>query len=64
MSFCFLQNWRKRGQNRTCLGFSTVGGGGYKERMWEGEYVEYYTLMNENGKIRPVESIPGMEEGG
>jgi hypothetical protein len=23
--------------------------------------VEYYALMNENGKMRPVETIPGME---
>jgi hypothetical protein len=26
--------------------------------------VEYYVLMYENGKMRPVETIPGMEEGG
>jgi hypothetical protein len=23
--------------------------------------VEYYTLMHKNGKMRPVETIPGME---
>jgi hypothetical protein len=25
--------------------------------------VEYYALMNENGKMRPAETIPGMGEG-
>jgi hypothetical protein len=41
--------------------------------QWEGEdirkgcrrvnMVEYYVLMYENGKMRPVETIPGMGEG-
>jgi hypothetical protein len=26
--------------------------------------VEYYALMYENGKMRPIETIPGMERGG
>jgi hypothetical protein len=26
--------------------------------------VEYYVLVYENGKMRPVETIPGMEQGG
>jgi hypothetical protein len=26
--------------------------------------VEYYALMNANGKMRPAETTPGMEEGG
>jgi hypothetical protein len=26
--------------------------------------VEYYALTYENGKMRPVETIPGMREGG
>jgi hypothetical protein len=25
--------------------------------------VEYYVLMNENGKMRPVETVPGMGGG-
>jgi hypothetical protein len=33
--------------------------GGYTERVWEGDYVHMY----ENGKMRPVETIPGMWEG-
>jgi hypothetical protein len=42
--------------------------------QWEGEdirkgcrrvnLVEYYALMNENGKMRPVETIPGLGRGG
>jgi hypothetical protein len=41
--------------------------------QWEGEdirkgcrrvnVVEYYVLMHENGKMRPVETIPGMGGG-
>jgi hypothetical protein len=38
--------------------------GGYKERVWEGEMVEYYVHMYENGKMRPVETFPGMGGGG
>jgi hypothetical protein len=26
--------------------------------------VEYYALMYENRKVRPVETVPGMEGGG
>jgi hypothetical protein len=26
--------------------------------------VEYYVLMYKNGKMRPAETIPGMQEGG
>jgi hypothetical protein len=25
--------------------------------------VKYYVLMHENGKMRPVETVPGMEGG-
>jgi hypothetical protein len=39
-----------------------VGGGGYKERVWEVNVVEYYALMYENGdgKMRSIETIPGV----
>jgi hypothetical protein len=37
-----------------------VGGG----RMWEGEYGGNYVFMYENGKMRPVESVPGMGKWG
>jgi hypothetical protein len=26
--------------------------------------VEYYALMNENGKMRPAETVPGVGDGG
>jgi hypothetical protein len=26
--------------------------------------VEYYVLMDENGKMRPLETVPGMERRG
>jgi hypothetical protein len=40
MSFFFLlQNWRTRGQNRSCLrGLVLVGGGRDRERVWKDEY--------------------------
>jgi hypothetical protein len=41
-----------------------VGGGGYKERVKEVNMVEYYVLMNENGKMRPVETIQEWGGGG
>jgi hypothetical protein len=34
--------------------------GGYKERCRRVNMVEYYALMCENGKMRPIEAIPGM----
>jgi hypothetical protein len=33
-------------------------GGRYKERVQEVNMVEYYALMYENGKMRPVENVP------
>jgi hypothetical protein len=41
-------------------GVGTRGRGGYKERVRRVNMVEYYALMYENGKMRPVETIPGM----
>jgi hypothetical protein len=34
----------------SCLGVGTSGRGAHKERVWEVNVVEYYALMNENGK--------------
>jgi hypothetical protein len=36
----------------------------YKEKVSEGEYGGILCLMYENGKMRPVETIPGMGEEG
>jgi hypothetical protein len=65
MTFFFhLQNQRTGGENRSCLGVLVpVGGGGDVERTWEGKYganVHMYV----NGKMRPVETVPGMRERG
>jgi hypothetical protein len=41
-----------------------VGVGGYKERVYKGEYsAKYFMLMYENGKMRHVESVPGIGGG-
>jgi hypothetical protein len=47
-----------RHQNKSCLGDLVPVGGG----KWWGKGV-YYVNMYVNGKIRTVETIPGMEEG-
>jgi hypothetical protein len=60
MSFFSLINWR------TCpvWRLAPVGGGeDIKEGCRRVNMVEYYVLMYENGKMRPVETIPGMGEG-
>jgi hypothetical protein len=48
--------------NREQEGKTREGRGGYKEQEYvEGSmWWEYYVLMYENGKMRPVETIPGM----
>jgi hypothetical protein len=49
MSFFLLQNWRTGGWNSPVGqgGLVPVGGGGYGERVWEGEYAinTVYTCM-------------------
>jgi hypothetical protein len=62
MSFFFQKQDRKVNQ---------VPSGGWHQ--WEGEdikkgcgrvkMVEYYALVNENGKMRPAEAIPGIRGG-
>jgi hypothetical protein len=49
-------------QNRSCLRV-WYQWGEYKERVEEVNMVEYYVLIYENGKMRPVETIPGMGGG-
>jgi hypothetical protein len=39
-------------------GLVPVGGGGHKERVSEGEYTGNIMHSCENGKMRPVETIP------
>jgi hypothetical protein len=33
---------------------------GYKEKVWEVNMVDYYAHIYENGKMRPIETVPGM----
>jgi hypothetical protein len=61
MSFFFLlQNQRTGGQNRFCLG--GVGTSGREEEM--GNEYSANKCMHMYVKMTPVETIPGMEEGG
>jgi hypothetical protein len=59
--FFLLQNKKTGGQNQSCLGFGTSGRG----KRW-GKSVGGWirckccVQMNVNGKMRPVETIPGM----
>jgi hypothetical protein len=57
--FFLLQNWRTGRQNRSCLG----AGKNVRRECRRVNMVEYYVLMYGNGKMRPVETIPGVEEG-
>jgi hypothetical protein len=56
-----FQKQRTGRQNRPYLGVGTSGRG---EDIRKGcrrvNMVEYYALMYENGKMRPVETVPGM----
>jgi hypothetical protein len=40
-----------------------VGGEDIRKGCGRVNMVEYYALMNENGKMRPVETVPGMGGG-
>jgi hypothetical protein len=53
----------QRGKTGPVWGLSPVGGGGYKEKVRRVNMGEYYALMYENGKMRSVETIPGMGGG-
>jgi hypothetical protein len=57
----FLRKRRTGRLNRSCLGVGTTGRGedvgkGYRRV----NMVEYYVLIYENVKMRPVETVPGM----
>jgi hypothetical protein len=56
---CLFQK-QNRKVKQLLSGVGTSGRGGYNERVEEVNVVEYYVLMNENGKMRPV---PGMGGG-
>jgi hypothetical protein len=61
--FFLLQNWRREGQNRSCLGGKLVpmgGGGRWEEGVGGWICCKYCIHMYENGKMIPVETVPGM----
>jgi hypothetical protein len=61
MSFCFY----KIGEQQSYLrGWSQWEGGGCGERAWESEYGANTVYIFINGKMRSVETIPGMGERG
>jgi hypothetical protein len=59
----FFQKWRIGEQNRSCLG---VGSGGRGEDIRRGyrrvNVVEIFLLMYENGKVRPFETVSGVDK--
>jgi hypothetical protein len=59
----FKKNGEQEGKTGPVWRLAPVGGGGYKERCRRVNMVEYYALMYENGKMRSVETIPGMGDG-
>jgi hypothetical protein len=59
----FFKNEGREGKIGAIWGLAPVRGGGYKERVWEVNMMEMLCLMYENGKMRPVETTPGMGKG-
>jgi hypothetical protein len=58
MSFFFLlPNWRTGGQNGTLVPVRGGRGRSVGGRIW----CKYCVYMYVNGKMRPVETIPGVE---
>jgi hypothetical protein len=59
--FFHLQNRRTGGQNRSCLGsWYQWERGGRGEKVKEGEYGTNCVHLYINGKLSPVETLPGM----
>jgi hypothetical protein len=60
----FFKSGEQEDKNRSCLGVGTSGSG---EDVRKGcrrvNVVEYYELMYVNGKMRPVDTIPGLGKG-
>jgi hypothetical protein len=54
----------RRAEQALSGGWQQWGGEDIRKGCGRVSMVEYYTLMNENGKLRPVETIPGLGEGG
>jgi hypothetical protein len=62
--FFYFQNGEQEGKNSSCLGGWNRGRTkDIRKGCREENVVEISCIMYENGKMRPVEPIPGMEEG-
>jgi hypothetical protein len=64
--FFLLKSLRTEVWNRFCLesrGWHQQEGKDIRKGCRRVNVVEYYALMYENGKMRPVETIPGMGGG-
>jgi hypothetical protein len=59
-----FKNGEEEGKTGPVWELAPVGGGqDIKKGCRRVNMVEYYALMNENGKMRPVETIPGIGGG-
>jgi hypothetical protein len=59
-SFSFIKSENRKKEQVLSGGLVPVAG----ERMWKGEYSTNTAHMHANGKMIPVETIPGMEAEG
>jgi hypothetical protein len=62
--YSFTNSEHRRAEQVLSGGWQQWGGEDIRKGCGRVNMVEYYTLMNENGKLRPVETIPGLGEGG
>jgi hypothetical protein len=57
-----LKKKKRKTEDRTgpVWGLAPLGRGGYRTGCRRVNVVEYYALMNENRKVRPAETVPGI----
>jgi hypothetical protein len=60
----FFENGEQEGKIGPVCGVGTSGRGDIRKRSRRMNVVKCYPLVYENGKMRPVETIPGMRRGG
>jgi hypothetical protein len=61
---CHFSKTGQEGKTGPIWGWLHRGGEDVRKGCGRVNLVEYYALMYENGKMRPVETVPGMGEGG
>jgi hypothetical protein len=59
----FFKNREQEGKTGPVWVFVPVGGEDKRKGYRRVNIVEYYVLLYENGKMRPVEAVPGMGGG-